>query len=63
VLVAAGAFVEAAGRGRHPHPPAAPPRVRLRHGAQVFLFLPLMRAANRAEPAREPGGQFHADMV
>jgi hypothetical protein len=64
VVVAAGAFVEAARRGRDPHsPPAAPPRVRLRHGAQVFLFLSLVRAANRAEPARKPRGQLHAAMV
>jgi hypothetical protein len=57
------ALVPTAWRRRESRPPAAPPCVRLRHGAQVFLFLPLMRTANRAEPAREPGGQLHRVML
>ena len=51
-------------RGRHPEPAARPlPRVRLRHGAQVLLFLPLMRAAERVEPACKPRGQPHGAML
>ena len=63
VVVGAGALAEAAGRRWEPDPAAAPPGVRLRHGAEVFLFLPLMRAANCAEPVRKPRGQLHGVML
>src|SRR5580658_5459626 len=58
------AFLPATRRGWDPHLPAEPgSHVYLRHGALVFRYMPLVRAATRTEPAGQPRRQLHVAML